>query len=274
METIKRTICLEDGISRKNDVTYGTLTASTFYTNIYLTQSFDNMGIYTDIEYVDEPVDYGVLINKLTENGYNFPFMNGVTPPSVIYQGFTSCTRIDGASIEEWYSSGDKITINTSSRINELRSYNYNSKFVDGFDVNSETYIDYKGDTINGVNRVVEYQDSGSTYVFDANNDSNIGSENQDSGLLYQDSGSIMTNLFGTQATYQTEGWNETNSSLSALTKEEYLMGILYPPEVFSDVFIERGATTVMEKHLRLSEINSLEQLQNYGNGYYNIVKI
>lgn len=274
METIKRTICLEDGISRKNDVTYGTLTASTFYTNIYLTQSFDNMGIYTDIEYVDEPVDYGVLINKLTENGYNFPFMNGVTPPSVIYQGFTSCTRVDGASIEEWYSSGDKITINTSSRINELRSYNYNSKFVDGFDVNSETYIDYKGDTINGVNRVVEYQDSGSTYVFDANNDSNIGTENQDSGLLYQDSGSIMTNLFGTQVIYQTEGWNETNSSLSALTKEEYLMGILYPPEVFSDVFIERGATTVMEKHLRLSEINSLEQLQNYGNGYYNIVKI
>jgi hypothetical protein len=61
--------------------------------------------------------------------------------------------------------------------------------------------------------------------------------------------------------------------SLSALTKEEYLFGIISPPEVQSDVFIDRGITTVMDKHLRMSEIKNLGQLSRYGNGFYNLTK-
>jgi hypothetical protein len=53
---------------------------------------------------------------------------------------------------------------------------------------------------------------------------------------------------------YVGEGFNETNTSLSAISKEEYLFGIT-PPEVESDVFIDRGVISVMDMHLRLSEI-------------------
>ena len=77
-----------------------------------------------------------------------------------------------------------------------------------------------------------------------------------------------------TNFNYKGQGWNETDVSLSALTKEEYLFGIISPPEVQSDVFIDRGETTVMDKHLRMSEIKNLGQLERYGNGYYNLTKV
>jgi hypothetical protein len=60
---------------------------------------------------------------------------------------------------------------------------------------------------------------------------------------------------------------------LSALTKEEYLFGIISPPEVQSDVFIDRGATSVLDMHLRLSEIGNISELTRYGNGFYKLNK-
>ena len=62
--------------------------------------------------------------------------------------------------------------------------------------------------------------------------------------------------------------------SLSAITKEEYLFGIISQPEVRSDVFIDRTITSITDLHLRLSEIRNLDSLIRYGNGFYNITKI
>jgi hypothetical protein len=78
---------------------------------------------------------------------------------------------------------------------------------------------------------------------------------------------------FVTSFSYVGEGINETNVSISALTKEEYLFGIISPPEVQSDVFIDRGITTVMDKHLKMSEIKNLGELIRYGNGYYKLTR-
>ncbi len=72
---------------------------------------------------------------------------------------------------------------------------------------------------------------------------------------------------------YIGQGWNQTNTSLAAITKEEYLFGIVSRPEVENDVFIDRGQTNVMDLHLRLSEITNMEELVRYGNGYYKINK-
>jgi hypothetical protein len=58
---------------------------------------------------------------------------------------------------------------------------------------------------------------------------------------------------------------------LSALTKEEYLFGVTSQPEVQSDVFIDRGINSVFEKHLKLSEITNIDELQRYGNGFFNL---
>jgi hypothetical protein len=108
------------------------------------------------------------------------------------------------------------------------------------------------------------------TYTFGADkNDPNIGTRNQQNGLLYID---YSGGLVQTQVSFHGEGWNETNTSLSAITKEEYLFGIVSKPEIESDLFIDRGITTVFDKHLRLSEITNLSELARYGKGYYNLI--
>jgi hypothetical protein len=118
-------------------------------------------------------------------------------------------------------------------------------------------------------------------YVFDTENDVNLGTNTQTTGIQYRDySGTTTLMVNGvntliplTSFRFIGEGWNETNVSLSALTKEEYLFGIISPPEVQSDVFIDRGATSVLDMHLRLSEIGNISELTRYGNGFYKINK-
>ena len=51
-------------------------------------------------------------------------------------------------------------------------------------------------------------------------------------------------------------------------------MSISEPPKVEEEIFIERQETSVFERHLRMGEIKTLEQLEEYKNGYYNIFKL
>ena len=50
MEVIKRKILLEEAIDRNySGNTWGTVTATTFYLDIQLNQTMDDMGLFTDI---------------------------------------------------------------------------------------------------------------------------------------------------------------------------------------------------------------------------------
>ena len=53
--------------------------------------------------------------------------------------------------------------------------------------------------------------------------------------------------------------------------KDEVEMGISEPPKIESEIFIDRQSSSVYEKHLRMDEITTLEQLEEYRNGYYTI---
>jgi hypothetical protein len=55
------------------------------------------------------------------------------------------------------------------------------------------------------------------------------------------------------------------------LTRNEHFLGFLEQPQIYSDVFIERGKQGVMEKNLRLGEIDNLGELTIYGNGFFNV---
>lgn len=238
---IKRKILLENSIDRNyNSPTYGSLTATSFFLKVMLTQSMDDMGIFTDIEYIPS-------ISGLTEVDF-YDYGN------MLVTGFTD------------------------SKLQELRSYDANDPFQVNFDINSETYVNYSGQTINGVDRVT-LLGSATTYVFGTDSgDTQIGTVGQKSGILYQDfSGRTRSvgsdNINETIVSYIGEGWNQTNTSLSGLTKEEYLFGIISPPEIESDVFIDRSSISVIEKHLKLSEIRTLDELVRYGNGFYTLNK-
>jgi len=55
------------------------------------------------------------------------------------------------------------------------------------------------------------------------------------------------------------------------LTRNEHFLGFVEQPTVYSDVFIERGKQGVMEKNLRLGEIDNLGELNIYGNGFFKV---
>lgn len=56
--------------------------------------------------------------------------------------------------------------------------------------------------------------------------------------------------------------------------KQEVEMGISEPPKVESEIFIERQSSSVFERHLRMDEITTIQQLEEYRNGYYNIFNL
>lgn len=239
MEIIRRKILIEDLITRESGPDYGRIVKEHIYLDVYLTQTIDNIGLYTDIPF-EESINRVIDKNKII-NGYRSNY-----------------------DIRSWYKSGGRITTTTNSKLNDLKGYKEAERFKLNFDIDKGNYITYRGDEISGVSRIIEKDDEVIKYVIDAKNDNNLGTENQTTGLYYIDDN-------GTTVTYTSQGINETNSSLSAISKKEFLMGIISNPQIKNDVFINRGQTSVTEHHLRLSEIESLEHLVNYGNGYYNV---
>ena len=291
MEVIKRKILLENSIDRgNNSPTYGLLTATSFYIKVNVNQTADDMGLFTDMVYVPNdginpnPPNYTILSQKLTLSGFTFPFMIGATP--VQLTGITGTKavelRLTGSTAPDYYVFGGlKISGTTDSKLQSVRSYNYLNPYQVGFNIATETYTAYNGTVIAGVNRVTAVGEP-TNYVFDVLANGTIGTVNQTTGLLYSDyTGFTKTVTINGNSTvipltivsFLGEGWNQTNLTLSALTKEEYLFGITTPPKVESDVFIDRGATSVMDSHLRLSEIRNLTELVKYGNGFYNLTQ-
>jgi hypothetical protein len=59
----------------------------------------------------------------------------------------------------------------------------------------------------------------------------------------------------------------------SAITKNEYLLGVIDQPEIFSNVFIERGKESGNERIQRLGDVNSLGGLIKYGYKFFKIKK-
>jgi hypothetical protein len=289
MEIIKRKILLENSIDRTpNSPTWGVMTATTFYLKISLTQNIDDMGLFTDFEYIPKnntitsKPDYTLLVDKLSASGITFPFMEGAVVPK--FTGITGTNkftlRMPDKIVSDYYVYGNTpVTGLTESRIDELKSYDRLNEYKVGFDMYTETYKNYKNILLNGVSRV-DSMGEPRIYVFDSIDDGNIGTDKQVYGIKYLEYtgtsrnvviDNIQTKINLNSFSYISEGWNETNISLSASTREEYLFGITTPPEVQSDVFIERGQTSVLDMHFRLSEIKDLGELARYGNGFYKL---
>ena len=296
MEVIKRKILLEDSADRKTtdiklwgEIPKGTI----FYINVPLTQNIDDMGLFTDLSYVPKAtnaiVNYSPLIAKLNALGNTFPYPFMSASPTVPYLPFASITpttkytlRLPGSTGTTYHAFGNfPITGATDSKIEDVRSYALGNPFRFNFNTSEQYYENYVSYGFVGVDRIITSVEP-RIYVFDTKDDVNLGTNNQIYGLQYLDyTGQsrdvvieeISQNIPLTTFRFIGEGWNATNVSLSALTKEEYLFGIISPPEVESDVFIDRGVTTVLDLHLRMSEIKNLGELSRYGNGCYNINK-
>ena len=243
MEVIKKKILISDLID-----------AGSAYIKIPLYQTIDNLGLMTDMPY--------------SERG-QIDLCFGTIPLEF---------KLDGI-ISDFYKQGGVINYGSDSKLEVVRTYDNNNPYIEGFDTKRETYDNYILSEINGVDRVIEINGDKITYVVDAKRDSVIGTLEQTTGILYVDNpenGPIIpkelnSDVTKTNVQYTSEGWNDTNSSIDIQIQEEYLLGIINQPEVEVDVFIDRTTFSVLDRHLRLSEIESLEHLTKYGNGFYKI---
>ena len=225
-------------------------------------------------------------LQSLPPNGVTFPFMFGITP-TMLNPTFTNIsnspyTRFSGSTVEQWFFSGGFVSGFTNDKLNLVKSYDaadlYNPDVIN----NNDNYNNYLGTFISGAIKVVD-DTNPIIYAVDAESEFPffplIGTDAQTTGIRYKtysdesyplvDFDSNVTQKPKTEFRFVGEGWNATNVDLMAYTRREYLMGIVSPPEVQSDVFIDRGATTVLEDHLILGEIRGLDALQDYRNGYF-----
>jgi len=71
---------------------------------------------------------------------------------------------------------------------------------------------------------------------------------------------------------YNTTGINTSDALVAPITKVDYLTGISYPPFVKADIFVGRGNAAAWERHMKLGEVKTFSDLENYSNnGYFNI---
>lgn len=68
---------------------------------------------------------------------------------------------------------------------------------------------------------------------------------------------------------------NETDYLFADTFKTDYLNGITYKPILEKDVRIDRGNYAAFERHLKLAEVKTMEDMENYSNNsFFNIQKV
>jgi len=210
--------------------------------NLFLTQKYDDMGAFSDSPY---SASTQTLTNK----------------PS----GFNSFTygRLAGAPPNFYYDQNNTITGYTDSfKLKQVKSYRKDSDGNDIYAINLNTSNDpenlFSGTLLDDNEKTV--------YKIGANID-NI----QNTGIEFTTFKNELTkveNEYGKNLTYNTTifktdngGWNQYNTTLSATTKKEEYLGVVFNPEVDSGVFINRGIADIFERHALLSEIKSTNDI-------------
>lgn len=67
---------------------------------------------------------------------------------------------------------------------------------------------------------------------------------------------------------------NFNNLMASPLFRKDEILGFSGPEKVIDNIYIDRGYATVLDRHLKLCEVNSLDELTSYGNGSFDIIDI
>lgn len=86
--------------------------------------------------------------------------------------------------------------------------------------------------------------------------------------LYYMDLSDGTTMITGNTSSFDPEYVINTK-----LTRNEHFLGFVTDPIIYSDIFVERGKQSVIERNLRLGEIDNTGELEVYNNGFFNVRK-
>lgn len=86
--------------------------------------------------------------------------------------------------------------------------------------------------------------------------------------ILYWDLNDGTTIFFA-----ESYGIQESEYTLSAITKNEALLNAIDEPQIQSTLFVERGKISALEAVQRLGEVDNLGDISKYGYGYFKVKK-
>jgi hypothetical protein len=162
-----------------------------------------------------------------------------------IYSGDSTCDTTL-TSITNFTTVPITITGYTQSSLNDLKQYGQ-TPFKLNITVTgtSGSVGVYKGPTFDGLG--VKYEVNGIDYVD------------------YQDGTTIFM--------VKSSGLTSDMLVCSAITKNEVLLNVIDEPEIQSEIFIERGKQSSLERVERLGEVDNIGDLEKYGYKFFNVIK-
>jgi len=222
---------------------------NTIDVDLFITQNVDDMGIFTDKSFV-------FTGDTLT-----------VKPPG--YNSF-EYGRLPGAPVEFYYYSDVTVTGSTDDGyLNQVRSYRVDTN-------NNPVYVPYlntSDDTDNVFNGVISEDSEKIIYKIGASPsdilNTGVGfTTYKNKFVKTKDEYGKNLSYFKTDFEINNGGWDSNNVSLSAIFKKEEYLGIVFPPEVESVVFINRGVADIFERHSLLSELKTTNDIDTNRGGF------
>lgn len=232
--------------------------------NLFISQKLEDIGIYTDMTFTELGVKDTEELN--VPNNYN-PFMG----------------RLPGVPENFYYTPPATVTGETNDNqlnyVKSLRKDNNNQPiYVEYLNVSKDKNTIFDGVTEDTVD-FVKFTIGGGIDLFGSNDATNISFNNIITyGVEYitfkkEFIKSINNNnqtvtYKKTQFTANYGGKNQKNIGVYANLKQEEFLGIVFKPEISSDVFINRGIADIFERHGLLSEMRSTDDIDNFRGGY------
>jgi len=158
--------------------------------------------------------------------------------------------------------------------------YEFPFKYCDGGVKQTETYYYAEGGEIDGMSN-----DDFDHYIDISDEDnytdrrfenrkcafSTLNSLSETERRIYDKNVSI-TNI---QSKFEYTRENTVEVYNADVFKEDYLMGVHFKPMVENNINIKRGNNSAFERHIRLGEVKTLEDMENYMNGsFFNIQQL
>jgi hypothetical protein len=243
--------------------------------DIFLNQSFDDMGLFTDMDFV--PFQSGTLL--LTGNFLDNDYRQTVLQKPPQFNPFID-GRHPATTEDDYEQQGVLVTGSTDDRkLLSVKSYrtDVNGKplYQNNLNMSKDITIEFNGVTTVNNTATPSYVE----YVIGGEVDSN-GNYVNGTGVIFKtnfEDYDEKVNEDGKVDRYRKTTFShtvggrhkDTNMSLQAIFKQEEFSGVVFPPEVEDNVFIIRGGEDIFERHAIMAEIKTRNDVDEYRDNYF-----
>lgn len=220
-------------------------------------------------------INDGIIDASLPSISHTYSTSSGYTISITLYSPWTTQVLSKKVTIPQNISVTNSLGTFTgvsipaySNLTGQTQNYIYDYDYTSGYTGNTSfTYLAI------GKSRISEKKLYGSNTYTGVTTGTTVGISGVWSGytidsLSYRDYPDGYTSITGVTSSFTKE-----EIFNSVLTRNEHFLGFIEDPVIYSDIFVERGKQNVMEKNLRLGEIDNTGELDIYGNGYFTVRK-